>query len=108
MPSTSPTGTPICGQLPIRPRRFWSPHSIDSSTEPLHSPPTAMPCSTRSSDQQQRRGDADRGGPGQDADEGVADPITSSVMISVALRPIRSPQWPKIAAPIGRAANPTK
>ncbi len=28
-------------------------------------------------------------------------------MIRVALRPIRSPQWPKIAAPTGRAANPT-
>jgi hypothetical protein len=34
-------------------------------------------------------------------------PITSSVTISVALRPIRSPQCPKIAAPIGRATNPT-
>jgi hypothetical protein len=34
-------------------------------------------------------------------------PITSSVTIGVALRPIRSPQCPKIAAPTGRATNPT-
>ena len=27
-------------------------------------------------------------------------------MISVVLRPIRSPQWPNMAAPIGRAAKP--
>ena len=37
----------------------------------------------------------------------LAMPISSSVEISVALRPIRSPQWPKIAAPTGRAAKPT-
>ncbi len=35
-------------------------------------------------------------------------PVTSKVAIKVALRPIRSPKWPKIAAPIGRPTNPTK
>jgi hypothetical protein len=34
-------------------------------------------------------------------------PISSSVEISVALRPMRSPKWPKKAAPTGRAAKPT-
>ena len=34
-------------------------------------------------------------------------PISISVEMSVALRPMRSPQWPKIAAPTGRAAKPT-
>ena len=35
-------------------------------------------------------------------------PVTSNVTIKVALRPIRSPQWPNIAAPIGRPTKPTK
>jgi hypothetical protein len=76
VPSSSPIGTPICGQLAISPRRRCLPHSMDSRTDPLHSPPTAMP-------------------------------IISKVTISVALRPIQSPQWPKIAAPTGRAAITT-
>lgn len=46
--SSSPSGTPICGQLAMKPRRFTEPHSIASSTEPPHSPPTAMPCMIRS------------------------------------------------------------
>jgi hypothetical protein len=37
----------------------------------------------------------------------VAMPMSMSVETSVALRPIRSPQWPKIIAPTGRAAKPT-
>ena len=38
----------------------------------------------------------------------VATPIIISVTMSVAVRPIRSPIGPKIAAPSGRAAKPTK
>src|SRR5437764_6909109 len=38
-----PTGTPNCGQLAIRPRLPRWPHSIESSTEPPHSPPTPTP-----------------------------------------------------------------
>ena len=34
--------------------------------------------------------------------------IGSIVTTSSALRPMRSPQWPKMAAPNGRAANPAK
>ena len=37
----------------------------------------------------------------------VATPMSTSVVTSVALRPIRSPKWPKTAAPTGRAAKPT-
>ena len=48
VPSSSPIGTPACGRLAIRPRRRCLPHSIDSSTDPLHSPPTAIPWNTRS------------------------------------------------------------
>jgi hypothetical protein len=46
--SRRPIGTPTCGQEPMRPRRRGLPHSIVSVTEPPHSPPTPMPCSTRS------------------------------------------------------------
>ena len=38
----------------------------------------------------------------------VARPVTNRVAIKVALRPMRSPQWPKIAAPIGRPTKPMK
>ena len=38
----------------------------------------------------------------------VAIPIIVIVMMSSALRPIRSPKWPNKAAPIGRATKPTK
>ncbi len=44
--------------------------------------------------------------PGSTPTSVVANPIISSVMIRVALRPMRSPQWPKMNAPTGRAANP--
>ena len=38
----------------------------------------------------------------------VAKPIISRVAINVALRPMRSPKWPNIAAPIGLPTNPMK
>jgi hypothetical protein len=37
----------------------------------------------------------------------VAPPIISSEMTSSFLRPMRSPKWPKISAPTGRAKKPT-
>ena len=45
--SSRPIGTPTCGQLPMKPRRFGLPHSMHSVTEPPHSPPTPMPCIRR-------------------------------------------------------------
>jgi hypothetical protein len=87
-----PIATPSCGQLPIRPRRRWLPHSIDSSTEPLHSPPTATPCRMRS--RMSRIGAASPmvALPGRIPMKVVEIPIMSSVTIRVTLRPIRSPQ----------------
>ena len=38
----------------------------------------------------------------------VATPINTNVVTSSAFRPMRSPKWPKSAAPTGRARNPTK
>ena len=44
-----PAGTPNCGQDATRPRWPWvRAHSIASSTDPPHSPPTPMPWITRS------------------------------------------------------------
>src|SRR2546423_1528211 len=37
----------------------------------------------------------------------VLTPISTSVVTSIALRPTRSPKWPKMAAPTGPAAKPT-
>ena len=45
--STSPIGTPNCGQLPSQPLRLRLPHSIAISTDPPHSPPTPMPWQAR-------------------------------------------------------------
>jgi hypothetical protein len=41
----NPAGTPHCGHDARKPRLCWPlrDHSIDSSTEPPHSPPTPMP-----------------------------------------------------------------
>ena len=46
--SSRPIGTPTCGQLPMKPRRFGLPHSMHSVTEPPHSPPTPIPWIRRS------------------------------------------------------------
>ena len=92
VPSSSPIGTPIWGQLAIRPRLFCLPHSMDSSTEPLHSPPTATPCSTRSTTSRMGAATPIVLVPGRTPTRALASPIISSVMMSVALRPSRSPQ----------------
>ena len=58
-------------------------------------------------DQEHRRGDPDlligRNRPIRK----VPMPMTMIVIASIALRPTRSPKWPKIAAPSGRARKPT-
>jgi hypothetical protein len=46
--SSRPAGTPICGQLPKKPRLPLGACSTDISTAPPHSPPTPMPCAKRS------------------------------------------------------------
>ena len=78
--SSSPSGTPSCGQDAIRPRRFWAPHSIDISTEPPHSPPTPIPCDDAQQRQQDRRGDPHGGDAGQAADEERRRPHQHSVV----------------------------
>ena len=46
--SSNPRARRVAGRLAMNPRRLLDPHSIDMSTEPPHSPPTPMPCTTRS------------------------------------------------------------
>ena len=90
--SNKPQGTPNCGHEATRPRWLCvRDHSIASSTEPPHSPPTPMPWIARST--------VNRTAPqmpidsyvGTKAMAKVASPMQSSVAISVALRPMRSP-----------------
>ena len=59
--SRSPQGTPNCGHEATRPRWPWvRDHSIASSTEPPHSPPTPMPWMRAQHGQEHRAPDADR------------------------------------------------
>ena len=106
--SSRPIGTPTCGQLPMRPRRLRvAPlHAQRDRAAPLAADADALDQAQQ--DEQRRRPEADRGvAVGSTPISVLAMPISSSVEISVALRPMRSPQWPKIAAPTGRAAKPT-
>jgi len=89
--SSSPTGTPTCGQLAMKPRQRCLPHSIDSSTEPPHSPPTPMPCRTRRTTSRKAAVTPSVAALGSTPIRAVAMPISSSVAIRVPLRPIRSP-----------------
>ena len=91
----------------MNPRRRCAPHSIDSSTEPPHSPPTPMPWKTRSTTSRIGAARPIGAWPGSTPMRRVAMPMISSVTTRVALRPTRSPTWPKMAAPTGRAAKPT-
>ena len=85
----SPAGAPNCGQEAMNPRCLLvRAHSIASSTEPPHSPPTPIPWISRKS-QNDRTPDADsRRRPARVRPEAVAMPVISKVTISVALRPI--------------------
>ena len=57
----------------MRPRRRGLPHSMDSVTEPPHSPPTPMPCSRRRTTSSVGRPEADRGVGRQHADQDAGD-----------------------------------
>jgi hypothetical protein len=46
--------------------------------------------------------------PGRHPTRNVARPMVSRVMIRFRLRPIRSPRYPKISPPTGRAKNATE
>ena len=80
--------------------------SIVISAPPAHSPPTEIPCSARSATSRIGASSPTLAYVGRQPIATVEPPISSSVMTSIALRPMRSPKWPKIAAPTGRKRKP--
>jgi hypothetical protein len=90
--NSKPHGTPNCGHDAINPRWFCvRDHSIASSTEPPHSPPTPMPWNTRRTVSRIAPQIPMEAYVGTKAIAKVASPMQSSVAINVALRPMRSP-----------------
>ncbi len=89
--SNCPAGAPVCGHDAQKPRRRASPCSDTSSTAPPHSPPSAKPCTSRST--------VSRTGAmlpmvawvGSRPMAKVAPPIISRLSTSSFLRPSRSP-----------------
>ena len=89
---TSPSGNPICTRLPNRPRRPAGACSITIRDAPPHSPPRPMPWMSR-------KMTGRRMGPNSDLLVGREAPTTNVpnamitiVIISMILRPIRSPK----------------
>ena len=75
---------------------------VASSAAPAHSPPTAKPCASRSANRITGAATPMVAAPGTRPTATVDRPMMSSVVVRVALRPSRSPKWPKNAAPAGR------
>ncbi len=103
---SSPAGTPIWTKAPNRPRRPFGAYSVDISTAPPHSPPTPSPWTRRSTTSSTGARNPIDAYVGSSPISVVATPIITSEMISMFLRPRRSPKWPKTTPPIGRATKP--
>ena len=102
-----PPGTPMWAKLPKKPRRSAGANSTASSTAPPYSPPTPMPWRTRSATSSTGAQTPISSYVGSRPISAVPAPMMTSVQISIVLRPIRSPKWPKISPPTGRARKPT-
>ena len=90
--SSSPIGTPTCGQLALSPRRLGSPDSRVISTAPPHSPPSPSPCRNRSVTSRIGAQTPIVSYVGRAPIRVVAMPINSSVTTSTFLRPSLSPK----------------
>ena len=106
--SSSPPGTPMWAKLPKKPRllRGGVLHGQQHGAAVLAADADAL------QDPQHHQGDrAPRRRSGRTSAAApiaaVPTPMISRVRISIFLRPIRSPKWPKISPPTGRARNPT-
>ena len=97
----------MCAKLPRNPRRSAGAYSTASSTAPPYSPPTPMPCSTRSVTSSTGAHQPIASYDGSRPIAAVPTPMITSVSSSIFLRPTRSPKWPKMKPPTGRARNPT-
>ena len=102
-----PPGTPMCAKLPKKPRRSAGANSTASSTAPPYSPPTPMPWRIRSTTSRIGAQTPIWSYDGSRPIAAVPTPMITSVQISIVLRPIRSPKWPKMKPPSGRARKPT-
>src|SRR5699024_6026753 len=81
-------------------------HGQQDRTAPLTTDSDALDHAQK--DQDDRAASPQLSEPGRIPIRAVEIPIISRVTMSMTLRPIRSPQCPKIAAPTGLARNPTK
>jgi hypothetical protein len=102
-----PAGTPVCGKLPKKPRRFLGACSTAISAAPPHSPPTPRPWAIRS-----RTSTIGAAIPmlctvGRTPIRVVARPITRRVTTRVFFLPNLSPMCPAMMPPMGRAKKPT-
>jgi hypothetical protein len=70
---------PSCGYIPERPRLPGRAFSTASSAAPPHSPPTAIPCRTRSASRTTGAAAPIAAVPGSRPTATLASPITSSV-----------------------------
>ena len=102
-----PPGTPMWAKLPKKPRRSAGANSTASRTAPPYSPPTPMPWRMRRATSRIGAQTPIWSYVGSRPIRAVPAPMMTSVQISIVLRPIRSPKWPKISPPTGRARKPT-
>ncbi len=89
--SNCPAGAPVCGHEAQNPRRRASPCSDTSSTAPPHSPPSANPCTSRSTVSRTGAALPMVAWVGSSPIAKVAPPIISRLSTSSFLRPSRSP-----------------
>ncbi len=104
--STEPSGAPSCVKLDHRPRRdpcACSACSTTISIAPPHSPPIAMPCTTRRATSRTGAQTPIASYVGSSPMRKLPQPIRTMVSSIIDLRPIRSPKCPNTMPPSGRA-----
>ena len=102
-----PMGEPSCGIAAANARLALLSCSVAMRIAPPHSPPSETPCSTRSSTSSTAPTQPAWSNVGSTPMSAVATPIIVIVTMSTVRRPMRSPRWPKMIAPIGRITNAT-
>ncbi|ARX88060.1 hypothetical protein SMD44_07547 [Streptomyces alboflavus] len=101
-----PPGAPDCGQDAQKPRCLSPPCSETIRTAPPHSPPSAKPCTSRSTVRRMGAPTPIASYVGSRPIAKVAPPIRSRLSTSSFLRPTLSPKCPKTTPPRGRARKP--
>ncbi|SKU75651.1 Uncharacterised protein [Mycobacteroides abscessus subsp. abscessus] len=89
--SNSPVEVPIGTAVAARPRFWLGEYSAESNAAPLHSPPTARPCTSRSMTMAVGAAAPMVAAPGTRPTAMVASPMVISVTTKVPLRLKRSP-----------------